>query len=85
MSAFTCPTCGSGTNKLIGKEEFDKLKCPQCFEDSGWRPTYLHQQMEGANHRSLTVAKSNIISNRVISPEDKRTVIDRRTGRETQF
>ena len=88
MAAFICPTCGSDTSRLIGpneKEGFVKFKCPKCFERPDLRPTYLHQKMEGATSKNLTIAKAHIIDNRVISREDKNVVIDRRTGKETQY
>lgn len=88
MAAWNCPTCGSPTNKLIGAkklEDFAKLRCPSCYERSDERPTYLHRKMEGATSKTLTVAKAAIIDNRVVSREDKNIVLDRRTGKETQY
>jgi hypothetical protein len=92
MKPFICQTCGSETWKLIAPvnaQEFsssqDKLACPRCFNTGYKPPSYLHQKMEGAQARGLTEAKSRIIANRIICPEDHAIVIDKRTGRETQY
>jgi uncharacterized protein YbaR (Trm112 family) len=90
MEPFICPTCGSKTWKLVAQRDQserskDKLACPQCFDSVRGRPSYLHQTMEGAQSRGLTEAKSRIISNRIVCPDDKRIIIDKRTGRETQY
>lgn len=85
MTPFICPTCGSETWKFIARDNKDKLVCPRCYKSDDMRPSYLHQKMEGATSKGLTVAKSHIIDNRRICPEDKAVVIDRRTGKETQY
>lgn len=87
MTPFNCPTCGSKTWKLIAPRKesgLDKLACPKCYSCVVPSPTYLHQLAEGSDNRNLTQVKARIIENRIIRKEDG-LVIDRRTGKETQY
>ena len=81
---FICKNCSRPCRKLIGKE--GKIYCEICFDTRNeYRPVYLHQNFPGAEARGLTYAKAEIIANRIICPEDRTIVIDKRTGRETEY
>jgi hypothetical protein len=82
---FDCPSCKQETKKLIAIDQ--TIYCSLCYEKKDQRPTYLHQRMPGAESRRLTVAKAGVIANRVISRESKNktVVLDRRTGKPTEY
>ena len=73
---FNCPSCKLDAKRLIGTVK--GLFCDSCFKKDDYRPTYLHQILDGQRDRRLTIAKSNEIANRMIR-EGK--VVDRRTGK----
>lgn len=79
---FECPTCKQSCKRLIGID--GHIYCNICYQRKDERPTYLHQIMPGSE-AGVTFAKGKIIDNRIICPDDKRTVIDRRTGKITEF
>jgi hypothetical protein len=83
---FSCPTCKSDCKKLIARgDKGGKLRCESCYEIKYVAPTYLHQRAEGhKGDRGYTIAKDMMIDRRVLSP-DRKTTIDRVTGRETQY
>lgn len=83
---FDCPNCKRNCKKLIAVERQPKLHCENCFERQEARPTYLHDSFPGAESKErLTIAKANVIGRRMICPEDKMVVLDRKTKRETQY
>lgn len=79
-----CPNCKSDkARKLIGTDQ--KIFCNDCFEQKNYSPTYLHSYESQDGKTKVSWAKAEVIKNRTICPDDKRTVIDRRTKKETQY
>ena len=74
---FDCPNCKKDARRLIGSKK--GIFCEACFEREDYRPTYLHQVLDGQTDRRLTIAKANEIANRVLNREGK--VVDKRTGK----
>ena len=88
--AFLCPMCGSETNKLIASEisiDFTCLSCdhPSVRSDRHGMGPNLHANVGTDKTSTLTVGKAWEIDNRMVSREDKKTVINRKTGREAQY
>lgn len=85
MAAFTCENCGTPTNKLIIPRDSGrngKLHCPTCYESKPFTRTGLHDRVPGT---TMTRGKWDVIGNRRTSLDDNRVIIDKRTGKETQY
>lgn len=80
-----CPRCGAQTNKLIIPEH-GKLGCKDCSVAKP-RPynVNLGQTFVKDHMTRLTTGKAWEIEQRVVSPDDGKTIINRKTGRETQY
>jgi hypothetical protein len=85
---FTCPTCNAKTPKLIapGGCKDGKLVCPNCYQSGksifNWQ---LHDVEFKDGKTRLTKGKSWEIKNRVKSPDDGRTIINKVTGKPAQY
>src|SRR3974390_491041 len=87
MGPFTCPSCHEKTWKLIygsGDKHYIKPVCPGCKQQPFIMKDGLHDSFPGAQSKGLTNGKAWEIAQRVRSPEDKMTFINKSTGRETQ-
>lgn len=80
-----CPSCGSATNKLIIPLG-GKTGCRNCL---GKEPTKynanLNQTYTKDSKTRLTNGKAWEIANRIVSPDDKKTMINKVTGRPSQY
>ena len=85
MAAFICRSCKAETNKLIYPTGFDDCVCPSCYVPRNVSNINLHMPMPGSQRKGLTVGKAWEIDQRVISKDDGKTVLNRRTGKETQY
>lgn len=94
-SAFECPSCKAGTNKLIIFNEPKRLGCPNCGSPKS-KPInpnlgqtldrWEHVDKKGIVHKHrLSVGKDYEISNRAISRDDGKTVINSKTGRPSDY
>jgi hypothetical protein len=85
--AFSCPTCGSQTKKLIAPSDTkqDKLACPNCYQIASTGRMGLHDSFPGSTSKGLTNGKAWEIKNRIQSPDDPKVYINKRTGKETQY
>ena len=85
MLPFTCHNeyCKKPCKRLIA---FDgNLYCENCYNIEKPRPVYLHQTEGNPWAKNLTIAKGRVIDNRVVSKDDGKTILDRRTGRPTEY
>jgi len=81
---LSCPNCKTEeARKLIGTD--NKIYCNLCYERKNYSPAYLHSYESQDGRTKVSWAKAEVMKNRIISPDDKRTVIDRQTGKETQY
>lgn len=91
---FECPSCGCEAKTLVIPQD-GKLGCRSCVT---MRPKPInvnlgqtverwnHVDKKGIEHKHrLTVGKDWEINNRVVSRDDKMTVINRVTGKEAQY
>ncbi len=93
--AFECPSCFAETAKLIIYEHPKKLGCPNCGTPKV-KPVstkigqtldkWEHVDKKGIVHKHrLTGGKSWEIDNRRTSPDDGHTVVNRATGKPTEY
>ena len=75
-----CPSCKSQANKLVATKK--ELVCSNCYKTDTPRNTNLH--MRNGTWGKMTFGKSREIDSRGLA-EDGRTVINRLTGKPTQY
>lgn len=76
-----CSSCKVETSTVYSNSQ-EKNKCRDCYGTVA--PSLLLNQSANNPYKPwLTKAGNDIITNRVVSRDDGRTVIDRRTGKET--
>lgn len=84
---FTCPNpdCGAESRRLVLPHN-GRLGCEACRTRpvSSFDPR-LHQTYASDGKTRLTFGKAGEIASRVVSKDDGKTVINRHTGRETQY
>lgn len=90
---FECPTCHSETSKLIyfGEHTAEaRLGCDKCGRERRNQRCDLGKTVDkwrgddGLIHR-ITTGKVSELNARQISSEDRKVVINKETGRETQY
>ena len=91
VSGFECPSCGANTPKLVIYEHPRKLGCPNCgkpkpqsYSVAIGSVVQTYRKKNGSTGR-ITHGKAWEIENRTISRDDKMTVINKVTGKETQY
>lgn len=92
FNSLNCENCGLEWTRLIACEHTKRLMCNHCHADhSSSKVNHkLNQSADkwedakGRIHR-MSKGKEWEINNRVLSPDDSKTVINRVTGRESQY
>lgn len=83
---FDCPTCKQQARKLIIPPEGKQIVCGNCYHKEGspynWQ---LHDVVFDDGKTRLTRGKAWEIDNRVKSKDDKRTIINKVTGKPAQY
>ncbi len=83
-----CPICKNEVNQLVIPPEGKKFGCRPCvYKDR--KPTKSYNVNLGQTYLSdgvtrISVGKAWEIEQRVVSPDDPKVIINRKTGRETQ-
>jgi uncharacterized Zn ribbon protein len=85
---LTCPRCNAETSKLVIPLG-GKLGCPNCSEKRSTKyNANLNQTFAtygDGNTKKLTNGKAWEIANRTVSKDDGKTIINRVTGKPTQY
>lgn len=84
---FICRKCGKETNRLKADYKLQDAVCPDCFtgEDCVQYGLNLHDSLINDGKTRLTKGKASEIDCRRLSKDDGVTVINYKTGRETQY
>ena len=86
---MNCPSCGAETSKLIGCNELRRVVCPQChyncMGDKKFDNYNLCQTMDSDGKTRVTYGKAWEIKNRGLSPDDRKTVINLKTGKPAEY
>lgn len=80
-----CPNCNAETSKLVIPLG-GVLSCRECIPES--RPKYnamLNQAFASDGVTRLSNGKAWEIANRIVSPDDGRTMINKKTGKPAQY
>ena len=85
---FNCP-CGKQTQQLMicGKAKHGRMTCKACEpceQGSAFNPNLNQTYVRDGNTR-VTTGKAWEIRNRVVSRDDGKTVINKVTGKPTQY
>jgi hypothetical protein len=84
---FICRNCGKETPRLKADYKLQDAVCPDCFtgNDSVQYGLNLHDPLIDDGKTRLTKGKAREIDQRTLSKDDGFTVINRVTGKETQY
>lgn len=85
-----CPSCGAETSKLIGCNELRRVVCTNChyncMGDKKFDNYNLGQTLiKDKNGTRVTYGKAFEIDNRMVCPDDGKTIINRKTGKPAQY
>ena len=82
MIYFDCPSCGSAkARRLIAGDK--ALQCNECYEAKRDRNTHIGEK--GGDWGKMSYGKAWEIDQRIASPDDGKTIINRKTGKPTQY
>jgi len=88
---FTCPSCERATAKLVIYTEPRKLGCPNCgtpklsHKSVGLSDTVQNYVKYDGTMGKISRGKAWEIMNRRTSRDDNKTIINKVTGKETQY
>lgn len=85
---FKCPNCKTDCKRLIANTfitNSGELKCENCYESKSERTLGLQDTLCQQNGIKISKGKAWEIRNRTKSKDDGRTVINKITGKPTQF
>lgn len=84
---FDCPRCNKETKRLTICEMVKRIVCDACHPEHGgskfnWQ---LHDVLHRDGRTKVTRGKAWEIDQRIKSPDDGRTIINRKTGKPAQY